>query len=219
MIGDENEFIGTPSTTHNGSEKRRPCSTSSELYPRMVTAVPPPPGAPDICVTSIPATRPCNNAATLAAGIPRNSSAFTTEMAPVLFLRVVLPYATTIVSSNDCTSSSITTRNESFAIFSENSTTFFLNPTKENSNAPFCIGKSIANHPFSLVAVPTATPTTFTVTPGRGCFCVSYTKPFTLKDFLLESTSPFLGTIKIISPCVIAAKRVPCNTVSTALTT
>ncbi len=109
VTGEVKEFNGTPSTTHNGLEKRRPCSTSNELYPRMVIAVPPLPGAPDILVTSIPATLPCKRFAILAVGIPSNSSALTTDTAPVASRRVVVPYPTTTTSSILLISSSSTT--------------------------------------------------------------------------------------------------------------
>ena len=91
VMGEVKEFKGTPSITHNGFENLRPASTSSELYPLTVIATSPPPGAPERLVMSSPATRPCKRLAMLADGIPLNSSAFTTETAPVDFLRVVVP--------------------------------------------------------------------------------------------------------------------------------
>ena len=91
VIGEVNVFKGTPSITHSGFENLRPASTSNELYPLTVMATSPPPGAPERLVMSSPATRPCKRLAILAEGIPLNSSAFTTETAPVAFRRVVVP--------------------------------------------------------------------------------------------------------------------------------
>ena len=122
---------------------------------------------------SIPATRPCKRLAILAEGIPLSSSALITEMEPVVVRLVVVPYATTTVSSNSWISSSIVIRSVSLAVLSVNSIVFFLKPIKENSNDPFCKGKSIANHPLASVAVPRGKPTIFTVTPGIGCFFTS----------------------------------------------
>ena len=91
VIGEVKEFNGTPSTTHNGLEKRLSNSMSKELYPRMVIAAPPPPGAPEIFVISIPATLPCNKVAIFGEGIPSKSSPFTVDIAPVISRRVVVP--------------------------------------------------------------------------------------------------------------------------------
>src|SRR5690606_25136685 len=91
VIGEVNELSGTPSTTQRGFENRLPCSTSRELYPRIVIAIPPPPGEPEILVTSIPATRPCNKFEIFEDGIPSNSLPLIVETEPVAFLRVVFP--------------------------------------------------------------------------------------------------------------------------------
>ena len=132
-------------------------------------------------------------------GIPFISSALIVETAPVIFRLVVFPYATTTVSSNAWTSSSITMRSVSLAVFSENSIIFFLKPTKENSSVPFTKGNSIANRPFSFVAVPTGSPTTFTVTPGIGSFFSSTTFPTIRKLFRTESCPHIRGCSFIIT--------------------
>ena len=119
-----------------------------------------------------------------------------------------------MVSSNACMSSSKTIRNVSVCVLKV--TVFFLKPTKENSNVPLVTGKSMANHPCELVAVPKDTPATFTVTPGMGTLCISYTNPFTRNDFFSGSSgmAGLMITIRSIYSQVNLSPNICCNTSS-----
>ena len=122
-------------------------------------------------MTFTPAKRPCNILVILAAGSSFISSAFTEEIALMVSLFFCEPYARTTTSSKFETSSIKVIL--SVSVFSVKFTCCFLKPIKENSNTPLSKGNSKANHPSLFVAVPIATPCTFTVTPGIGCFFVS----------------------------------------------
>ena len=76
----------------------------------------------------------------------------------------------------------------SASVFSEKCTIWPRKPTKENSNCPFSTGNTTENRPLASVAVPTEVPINLTVTPGIGCFFVSYTNPLSRIDFFSGSS-------------------------------
>ena len=90
-MGEVNDSEGTPSTTHRGSLPLRVLSIDKLLNPRIVIDVPPPPGAPVMFVTFIPATRPCNKFAIEGDGISLISEALTVDIAPITSLLFCVP--------------------------------------------------------------------------------------------------------------------------------
>ena len=146
------------------------------------------PGRPPVCHPTIPAILPAKLVVRSLLD-DFKSIGRTVVIADTTLSFFCCPKATTTVSSNSCTSSSIVTRNVSFAIFSVKSSVFFLNPINVNSNVPLVMGKSRANHPWAFVDVPMVSPETFTVTPGMDCFCLSKTYPFTRTDFGFSSST------------------------------
>ena len=137
------------------------------------------------------------------------SSPFTETADPVnpSFLRLNIPVTTT--SDN---SSSITTVNGfiSFSNFFIAISLSFI-PTKEKNNTTLSIwGTSRENFPSLSVATPTLVPFSKTVTPGKGSFFLSCTKPVILNDsfstsrticsarFWITTTSPWMQYPKAV---------------------
>ncbi len=177
------EFIGTPSTTYNGFKNQdvlvpRPTSYTPNCNCRSTTS-----RSTDICVPSIPATRPCNKVAMLAAGTYLAIPPFTTEIAPVYSSTGQLHTPRQSFHPTPVYLLSMISNLQGIALRLK-ATVFFLKPIKkENSNVPLKTGSLMANHPLVSVVVPKDTPATFTVTPGMGTLCISYTNPFTRNDF------------------------------------
>ena len=159
---------GAPSTMTSGSVE-----ADREEIPRMLMLPLPAPGAPDAPFIWRPATWPTRALVTLVVARFCSSSAFITAAEPVKASFVVVPKATTMVSSSRLVSSSMTTlmiRRPSTGIFWPTKPMYVTDRTAFD-------GALMEYRPSAPVMTPLLVPSTITAAPSRAAPVRSVTVP------------------------------------------